>query len=57
MTQDIRETSRDRDRLPRYPERPSKGQIAAAKLIIKRAEEGKGKLPVTPGVRYMASFG
>lgn len=31
-----------------------RSKIAAARLIIKRAEEGKGKIPVTPRIRELA---
>ncbi|MDV2428803.1 RNA helicase [Corynebacterium tuberculostearicum] len=33
-----------------------RSKIAAARLIIKRAEEGKGKIPVTPRIRELAEL-
>lgn len=33
-----------------------RSKIAAARLIIKRAEEGKGKIPVTPRIRDLAEL-
>lgn len=37
-------------------ERPLRGQIAFAKLILKREREGKGKIRVTDEMRRVASF-
>ena len=37
-------------------ERPPRGQIAFAKLILKREREGKGKIRVTDEMRRVASF-
>ena len=36
--------------------RPSAGQVAAAKLLIKRSEEGKSKVTITPRITHLASF-
>ena len=36
---------------------PNAGQIAAAKLIMKRHREGKGRVEITPKIRYLASYG
>ena len=33
-----------------------RSKIAAARLIIKRAEEGKAKIPVTPRIRDLAEL-
>ena len=35
---------------------PNAGQIAAAKLIMKRHREGKGRVEITPKIRYLASY-
>ena len=35
--------------------RPSRGQIAAAKLIVKRDQEGKGRVVITPRIRELAA--
>ncbi|RUQ12927.1 RNA helicase [Corynebacterium genitalium] len=34
----------------------SRSQIAAAKLIVKRDKEGKGKVAITPDILRAASF-
>ena len=34
---------------------PTRGEIAAAKLIIKRHKQGTGNVPVTPMIEYLAS--
>ena len=34
---------------------PTRGEIAAAKLIIKRDREGKGNVAITPMIEYLAS--
>ncbi|MEH0146533.1 RNA helicase [Corynebacterium sp. Q4381] len=36
--------------------RPSRGQIAAAKLMVKREQEGKGRVEITPKIRELAAF-
>lgn len=36
--------------------RPPEGQIALAKLIIKREKEGKGKIKVTDEMRRVAAY-
>lgn len=36
---------------------PNAGQIAAAKLIMKRHREGKGGVEITPKIRYLANYG
>lgn len=36
---------------------PNQGQIAAARLIIKRVEEGKSTMEVTPEMRWVANQG
>ncbi|WP_177224251.1 hypothetical protein [Corynebacterium sp. NML120713] len=36
---------------------PNAGQIAAAKLIMKRHREGKGRVEITPKIRYLANYG
>lgn len=35
---------------------PHAGQIAAAKLIMKRHREGKSRLEITPKIRYLANY-
>lgn len=35
---------------------PNAGQIAAAKLIVKRVEEGKSNIEITPKIRYLAEY-
>lgn len=35
--------------------RPSRGQIAAAKLILKRDQEGKGRVVITERIRELAA--
>ena len=35
---------------------PNKGEIAAARLIMKRDREGKGNVEITPMIEYLASF-
>lgn len=39
-----------------YRRPPTRGEIAAAKLIMKRHHEGKGKVEITPMIEYLASF-
>ena len=39
-----------------YRRPPTRGEIAAAKLIIKRDREGKGNVAITPMIEYLASF-
>lgn len=36
--------------------RPPEGQIALAKLIVKREKEGKGKIKVTDEMRRVAAY-
>lgn len=38
----------------RHTQQPDRGQVAAARLLVKRAEEGKATIPVTQRVRRMA---
>lgn len=35
---------------------PTRGQIAAAKLIRKRDHEGEGRVTITPKIHYLASY-
>lgn len=51
-------TVSDRPRLEQKVEetRPPSGQIAIAKLILKRDREGRGKIKVTDEMRRVASF-
>lgn len=35
---------------------PTRGQIAAAKLILKRDREGKGRVKITPQIRQLAAY-
>ena len=39
-----------------YRRPPTRGEIAAAKLIMKRDREGKGNVEITPMIEYLASF-
>ncbi|QPK78667.1 hypothetical protein G7Y31_08945 [Corynebacterium lizhenjunii] len=39
-----------------YTERPTRAQVLAAQHIIRRYEEGIGKLPITPRIRYIANY-
>ncbi|AIT60936.1 hypothetical protein [Corynebacterium doosanense] len=36
--------------------KPRPGQVAAAKLIIKRNQEGKGRVEITPRIKYLSEF-
>lgn len=36
--------------------RPTPAKVAAAKLVVKRANEGKGKIVVTPRIKQLASY-
>lgn len=38
----------------RHERRPNRGQIAAARLLVKREKEGKATIPVTQRIRRMA---
>lgn len=51
-------TVSNRPRLEQKAEetRPSSGQIAIAKLILKRDREGRGNIKVTDEMRHVASF-
>ena len=51
-------TVSNRPRLEQKAEetRPSSGQIAIAKLILKRDREGRGNIKVTDEMRRVASF-
>ena len=51
-------TVSNRPRLERKAEetRPPSGQIAIAKLILKRDREGRGNIKVTDEMRRVASF-
>lgn len=42
--------------VPKSDVPPTRGQIAAAKLIMKRDHEGKGRVTITPKIRYLASY-
>ena len=35
---------------------PASAQGATAKLIMKRHHEGKGRVEITPKIRYLASY-
>ena len=39
-----------------YRRPPTRGEIAAAKLIMKRDREGKGNVEITPMIEYLSSF-
>ncbi|QPK83678.1 RNA helicase [Corynebacterium qintianiae] len=42
--------------VPKTSKPPTAGQIAAAKLIVKRDREGKGKVKITPKIEYLANY-
>lgn len=42
--------------VPKTDVPPTRGQIAAAKLIMKRDSEGKGRVEITPKIRYLAAY-
>lgn len=42
--------------VPKTDTPPTAGQIAAARLIIKRNREGKSKIEITPKIRYLAEY-
>ncbi|QDR76899.1 RNA helicase [Corynebacterium sanguinis] len=48
--------SSQRPYVPKTTTPPTSGQIAAAKLIIKRNQEGKSKIEITPKIRYLAEY-
>ncbi len=43
-------------RVSRIALQPTRGQIAAAKLIVKRDREGKGRVEITPRIRELATY-
>lgn len=42
--------------VPKTDVPPTRGQIAAAKLIRKRDHEGEGRVTITPKIHYLASY-
>ena len=57
MTQvEKRHISEDEVYVPKTNVPPHAGQIAAAKLIVKRHREGKSRLEITPKIRYLANY-
>ena len=42
--------------IPKTDAPPTSAQVAAARLIMKRDREGKGRVEITPKIRYLANF-
>ena len=42
--------------IPKTDVPPTSAQVAAARLIMKRHREGKGRVEITPKIRYLANY-